>query len=672
MSYGQDSLITSIDTFSYWHLSMDGVVVTAQYAPTHYSNAVHKVEVIKGVDIEKLGFSNLSEVLETRLGMGVSTDLQLGNSLSIRGIEGENIQVMIDGVPVIGRLEGNIDLSQIQVSNVLRIEVVKGPMSTIYGSNTTGGVINIITKQAQASRLEVSGTNRIEDLGIYENSLSAGLRFGSLLLQADARRYQNQLQPLDSLRVTELREYADGTTLRVKKYPWNPKLQWAANGSARYNFSDSLSFRYSYRYFTEDVQNYGEIRRPIFKPYAFDTYFNTKRLDHALHFKGYIGNRVFFSSTQAINTYHRISTNIRTDFEENKVTLLESEVDSTIFFSFLSRNVISYSSSLGLDFQAGFEWYQERARGKRFSDSDIDGQIINTAGWLSTKYLLFNQFTLMGNLRIGYNTVFRHPVLPSFQFMWKPTSSWTIRTGYSKGFRAPSLKELLFEFIDVNHYIIGNQELIAESSDTYTLQASSIFPLFNQAFSIDLDLFFNKMKNRITLAEYADLKYTYLNLEKFNSYGLELQFRYDFTQNITLGSGLGYTRLSNLYDIEEELNYHDLFEWENSLRFYWSYFKTTISATQKLTGKQVIYSINDKDELVEDFIEGMNMLNLAISKPFFKDQIQLSIGVKNLLNLQSINISRGINASQIHSTTGASRVVHWGRSYFIGLNFHFQ
>src|SRR5699024_9743383 len=119
------------------------------------------------------------------------------------------------------------------------------------------------------------GVNRVENVGIYENSLSVGLRLGALLLQGDARRYQNQLEHPDSLRLTELREYDDGSTSRVKKYPWNPKLQWSANGSAQLNFSDSLSLRYAYRYFNEEVQNYGETRRPSFKPYAFDNYFDT-------------------------------------------------------------------------------------------------------------------------------------------------------------------------------------------------------------------------------------------------------------------------------------------------------------------------------------------------------------------------------------------------------------
>ena len=85
-------------------IKLDDVVVTAQYAPTSSENAVHQVKVIKAVDIQEQGQNNLAEVLINQLNLKVSNDPILGNGLRIQGIGGENIQVMIDGVPVIGRV----------------------------------------------------------------------------------------------------------------------------------------------------------------------------------------------------------------------------------------------------------------------------------------------------------------------------------------------------------------------------------------------------------------------------------------------------------------------------------------------------------------------------------------------------------------------------------------
>ena len=67
--------------------------------------------------------------------------------INIRGFNQRNIAVMIDGIPVIGRKGSQIDLSQINLSNIDRIEILKGPASVMYGTNSTGGVINLISKK---------------------------------------------------------------------------------------------------------------------------------------------------------------------------------------------------------------------------------------------------------------------------------------------------------------------------------------------------------------------------------------------------------------------------------------------------------------------------------------------------------------------------------------------
>ncbi|HMQ59990.1 MAG TPA: TonB-dependent receptor plug domain-containing protein, partial [Flavilitoribacter sp.] len=92
-----------------WSIDLSDIVVTAQYAPTHAGNAVHKIRVIKAEEIHRQGLNNLGEALSRQLNLRVSTDPTLGNGLKIQGIGGENVQIMIDGVPVIGRLDGNID-----------------------------------------------------------------------------------------------------------------------------------------------------------------------------------------------------------------------------------------------------------------------------------------------------------------------------------------------------------------------------------------------------------------------------------------------------------------------------------------------------------------------------------------------------------------------------------
>mgnify|MGYP001325787128 CR=1 FL=1 len=675
-SFGQDSMAL-YENSDLWNISLDELVVTAQHEPTHYKNAVHPVHVIDGKTIEKLGMANLAEVLGTQLNMQVTTDLILGSGLTMQGISGENIQIMIDGVPVIGRLDGNIDLSQIQMNNVRRIEVIEGTMSAQFGSNATGGVINIITQASQVPKFQISTQNRAESKGILDNSLSTGLRLGSFFLQGNVRRNHVRLNNVDSLRLMEQVILDDGTKFRTKKYPWNPKLQHSADASLKYQLNDSISFRYSYRFFDEDVIRYGELRRPQFKPYAFDDRYNTRRSDHALIAKGYLGERLYFTSTQAINNYDRTLLTERFNMEENERIQVDDSQDSTYYKNILSRNMISYVTPINLDIQAGIEWQRESADGSRFATPESGENltsITNTAGWLSLKYELIPSLTLLGNLRYGHNTRFDHPVLPSVQTLWKPWKNWSIRAGYSHGFRAPSLKEMVFEFIDINHYILGNEDLVAETSSNYTFDLSFESTIAGSKLKTNIGLFSHQIKDRIILAEYETLKYTYQNIENFKTRGFDISLEYPFTSNLRLRSSGGITYLSNVFSENYETDpFFNVYEFQNTLEFYWPWSKTDLQISQKYTSKQQQFHLNDQGELVEGYLNGYNMLHASMTRSFFNNNLSLSFGVKNLLNVSSIGIQGGNSIDGgAHSNVGNSRLVHWGRSFFVGLNYTFS
>ena len=88
--------------------------------------------------------------------MTITQDPALGSSLKIKGLSGNNVKILIDGVPVIGRMGGNIDLSQLNLYNIDHIEMVEGPMSVMYGSDALAGAINIITKENRNSNFGLS------------------------------------------------------------------------------------------------------------------------------------------------------------------------------------------------------------------------------------------------------------------------------------------------------------------------------------------------------------------------------------------------------------------------------------------------------------------------------------------------------------------------------------
>ena len=108
------------------------VVVTGQITEKNAEETVHKIRIISAKKLNSGLFTNLGQVLEKELNFRLSEDIFLGSSISLQGISGQNVKILIDDIPVIGRLDGNIDLSQISLNNIERIEVIEGPLSTLY------------------------------------------------------------------------------------------------------------------------------------------------------------------------------------------------------------------------------------------------------------------------------------------------------------------------------------------------------------------------------------------------------------------------------------------------------------------------------------------------------------------------------------------------------------
>lgn len=655
---------------------LEDVVVTAQYAPTHYKNALHSVRVIKGIDVQKQGLNNLAEVLSNQLNLRVNTDPILGNGLSIQGIGGENIQILIDGVPVIGRSNGNIDLSQININHIERIEIVEGAMSAQYGSNASGGVINIITKKSQIAPLEISSQNQYENIGIYNNSLRVGIQLGRIYASIEGARYESQLGSEEELREFETIELPSGESFRARVNPWNPKTQYNLNGKLRYQIADSIHITYQYRYFDEELKRYGEKRRPQFKPYAFDEAYHTIRQDHSLNLEAYLGKSLYLNSTTGYNQFDRINEDIRLDFETGESTIQSaSSEDSSIFTALLHRSIISTLTDKKLNAQLGLEVLHETGEGGRIIDSTSapfhEATLTNYAAWLGLQFRPIDKLTLAANLRYGYNTKYKHPLIPSFHLNWQAQKDLRFKLSYARGFRAPSLKELHFNFIDINHYIIGNPDVDAETSENASLDIQfnkSLLP--KHKLTLSGKLFYNNIQDRIILAEFAQLQFSYQNIEEFKTHGLNLGLQYQIKDLIGIKLGFAHTRLFNIFSEEYDSDaYTGLDEWQNELFFQVPLLDTRLTFTHRYIGQQWRFFTDSNGGLDQGFIEAYHLINLSASQNFWKNRILLSLGIKNLLDTQ--NLASTVQGGGAHSGSGSSILLNWGRTYFVRLNVQF-
>ncbi len=126
------------------------MVISATRTEKPLEEAPLPVEVISKQQIEQQNAKDLSEALEYARGVLVQPiHGKTGDGIKIQGINSDRILVLIDGERVTASTGSTVDLSQIGVSDIAQIEIVKGASSALYGSNAMGGVVNVITKTPQ-------------------------------------------------------------------------------------------------------------------------------------------------------------------------------------------------------------------------------------------------------------------------------------------------------------------------------------------------------------------------------------------------------------------------------------------------------------------------------------------------------------------------------------------
>jgi len=152
------------------------VVVTSQIKPVSADSTINNITIINRKRIEAQASPNLTSLLSNELNIRLSNDPILGSQMSLNGLGGQHVKILRDGIPIIGRQDGNLDLSQINLNNVKQIEIVQGPQSAIYGTDAIGGVINIISIDQFKPKLGANLNYHTETVGTHNLGVNLNLK----------------------------------------------------------------------------------------------------------------------------------------------------------------------------------------------------------------------------------------------------------------------------------------------------------------------------------------------------------------------------------------------------------------------------------------------------------------------------------------------------------------
>lgn len=638
------------------------VVVTGQYRPTTADRAVQRMHVIGAEQIQRMAAQNLADVLGQELNMRLSQDNVLGTSLSMRGLSGENVKILVDGVPVIGRQDGNLDLAQIDLSGIDRVEVLEGPLSVNYGTNALAGTINLITRKNTGNTSSLKAIAYAEQVGRLNLSVAAGQHFGkSDVLLTLGRNFFGGWGPDQGATYDFTVNPADSSRYQ----PWKPREQYFGRLNYRFALNEDWSLDYKGEAMQDLITDRGMPRAP-YDESAFDAEFRTERLDNAVFAKGDLGRDHRVEALLAYDIYERTRSSWIRDLTTLEARPIPGAADDSRFTLSNARVTWSHSpDSAKLGYELGADLNSETANGQRIGDTSSH-RIGDYAAFVSAQWKPVQRLIVRPGVRYAYNTQYDAPLVPSLDMRLQLDTALTLRASYAEGFRSPSLKELYLFFVDVNHDIHGNPALRAETSNNYSLSLSYRKALEKGVLRSELAGFHDRVHNLITLAQERGNLYSYINVGEYRTLGGSFSLGWE-SGHWSLNSGVAvtgrYDTLSlasgdHAYTYAPEVNLNATRSWRKQ---GWS-----ITAFAKYQGEQQNYIRLDDGELGKGRIASYVMADASVAKQLCKGRLTASLGCKNIGNITELNATIGNGGA--HSGPGSGSVpLATGRTFFLRL-----
>ncbi|MVN91558.1 TonB-dependent receptor [Mucilaginibacter aquatilis] len=647
-------------------LHLKDVVVTGQYEPQSLKNSVYQIRTISAERIRLRAATNLQQVLNTELGVRFTNDLTLGTSdIEMIGVSGQRVKILLDGVPLLDRGETRESLGQIDINMIDHIEIVEGPMSVMYGTDALGGVINLITKKATSENSGLSASVRVQEESAgkqYKGFNGSGTHNQNLNLKWRRNGW--------NIGVNASRNYFGGWSPGDGTQGWLPKNQLLGSFTTGYR-NQKLGIWYRINATDEDIISNGvpNLSTNVSK----DQKYITHRFLHELQGNYALNNKLSFNAAASYTDYTRRTqtTELNHTTGEVRLTAAASEQAKAAFNNTFFRGMALYELSPAVSFQPGIEVNLTGSTGDRILGTP---RINDYAFFASSEIKFTSAITVRPGLRLVHNSVYdAPPVIPSVNAKVALSSALDLRLAYARGFRAPALRELYFNFFDASHSVIGNPNLKAEYSNSYN-GSLSLRALNGAQLNLKTvaGAFYNRFNNFIGTAYDAanGSITTYLNIDKYKTVGGTLENTINY-KSLQATLGFYYTGLYNRLK-DEDPTLPDMSwtpEVNSNIVYTITRWQTTMSLFYKFTGKRPSYeyvSSGSTTIIQRAAIGSFNTADFTLNKIVNK-ALSISGGVRNLFNVTRIN-NTSQDVGSAHSTGGAVPV-GYGRSLFLGLNY---
>nr|WP_237642580.1 TonB-dependent vitamin B12 receptor [Stenotrophomonas panacihumi] len=392
---------------------LDQVVVTASRTAQTQDQALAPVTVIDRADIERRQPQSLPDLLRGEAGISLANNGGAGKatSLFLRGTESDHVVVLIDGVRVGSATSGGAALQDIPVEQIDRIEIVRGPFSSLYGSEAIGGVIQIFTRRAR---------------GPFEPNVA--LSVGS----DNARRYSAGLSGRSQ---GDLGEYGGWYAVQAVHDETDGINAYTNTASSYYDpdrdgyRNDSLGVQGGWRFNRQWDAEVNAMRAESRNEYDGSVDNLSKGVEQV------VGGRVRYAPTEAV----KLTASAGTSSE-----LSDTYLDGVYSSTFDTRRQVG---SLQADIDAGpglltvgFDWQRDEIESSETYDAD---HRINRGGFAQWQQA-FGAQSLQASVRRDDNSQFGGKNTGSLLWGWNFTDALRLTASYGTAFKAPTFNELYY------------------------------------------------------------------------------------------------------------------------------------------------------------------------------------------------------------------------------------
>ncbi|MCL2898986.1 TonB-dependent receptor domain-containing protein [Brenneria tiliae] len=505
----------------------DTLVVTASGFEQLQEDAPASITVIKGEDLRKRSIQNLGDAVRDVEGVTVNGGAN-ETDISIRGMPGDYTLLMVDGKRQSGRdsrVNGNAGYEQSFVppaAAIERIEVIRGPMSSLYGSDAIGGVINIITRKVA------------REWG------------GSVSYDYSARQHSDQGN------ASQTQFYLNGPVIEdlVGLQLWGRYLNRQAdddvqntNGFTKADHRD-LTGRLSFTpTANHDILLEAGATRLKNGEGTSPNWATREQKNHRDHWSVSHEGRWSWATSNLSLSQEKTSREGVATARQADVLGRKPEIKNTVFDAKLVAPTDYHVTTAGVQWNQStlHDWNQGVGDRKNYKF-----QVIQKALFAEDEWRLTDSFALTTGLRLDHHEKYGSHFNPRLYGVWHLNDEWTVKGGIARGFKAPELRAVIDDYAVLrrNTYVMfGNSDLKPETSTNYELSA-----LWSNRdnLSAGATVFYNDFQDKLS-TNTTDRRWNNfiimerINIDKAVIRGVELNGRWQITPTLSLKGNYTYT-----------------------------------------------------------------------------------------------------------------------------------